>query len=126
MQNKLPVKYLVGGPVIGFLIGLGITSFSITPMYDMGPLVNLLSETSQNQIAQAGFFFTCAAWLHAGRVKKEIKLNFEALTHAIDKFADAFREDLKVQSAILNNLASRVQILEDKYTTGGKDASSPT
>lgn len=81
-------------------------------------VLKLFSEAAQSQIAQTGFFFTVAAWLHAGRVKKEIRENFASLTLAIDKVADAFREDLKVQGARLDNLALRVTSLEEKTIKG--------
>lgn len=83
----------------------------------MGPeetetLLNFLSEASRNQITQAGFFFTMAAWLHSGRVKKEIKENFKGLTDSIDNVAKAFKEDLKAHSERLDNLSRRVHSLE--------------
>jgi hypothetical protein len=74
-----------------------------------------LGETASNQIAQAGLFFTIAAWLHAGRVKKEIKDNFSSLTTAINGVAAAFKEDLKKHSEILENLSTRVDMLEKKH-----------
>jgi hypothetical protein len=90
------------------------TAFGLSPSPDPEALKSFFSEASQSQIAQAGFFFTMAAWLHAGQVKKEIRKNFEALTTSIDKVADAFREDLKAQGERLDNLALRVHNLEEK------------
>lgn len=80
----------------------------------------LMGEVAHNQIAQAGFFFTIAAWLHAGRVKKEIAANFSHLTDAINNVAKSFREDLarhsetlKNQSVELATLSERVQNVEN-------------
>lgn len=73
---------------------------------------SFLSETAQSQIAQAGFFFTLAAWLHAGRVKKEIARNFEALTNALNSVALALRKDLDGHREILANHSIRLDNLE--------------
>jgi len=73
---------------------------------------HFLSETAQSQIAQAGFFFTMAAWLHAGRVKKEIGRNFEALTAALNSMATALRKDLDGHREILANHGTRLDNLE--------------
>lgn len=108
MQNKFYVLVL---PAIAGLVGFGT---GVASPENADAVVKLLSETAQSQLAQAGFFFTIAAWLHSGRVKKEIRENFSALTQAIDNVANAFREDLKLQGARLDNLASRVSSLENK------------
>ena len=92
-------------------LGLVLAGF-IGVDVDPNKVSKIFSETAQNQIAQAGFFFTLAAYIHSGRVKKEIKSNFEALTTAINQVAEAFREDLKKHSERLDNLASRVEVLE--------------
>jgi len=103
--------------IISLVVISGLTAgFATEAGPDPETLKSFLSETAQSQIAQAGFFFTIAAWLHAGRVKKEIKSNFETLTTAINKVADAFREDLKVQREMLDNLKTRVQTLESQKT----------
>lgn len=112
--NKFPVKTSILVACAGLLVGF---TQGISPD-QTEPLVKFFSEAAQNQITQAGFFFTMAAWLHSGRVKKEIRENFMALTISIDKVADAFREDLKAQGNRVDNLASRVSDLE-KITTGG-------
>ena len=103
-------KYIVMSVVSGWLVA----GFTIAPELDSEQIKLIFGEAASNQIAQAGFFFTIAAWLHSGRVKKEIKENFSSLTKAINDVASAFREDLKAHSEQLNNLASRVQSLEEK------------
>lgn len=116
MFKNFPIKTTSAVAVIFLLSGF---TYGASPEH-VEPVLKLLSDTAQSQIAQAGFFFTVSAWLHAGRVKKEIRENFSLLTNAIDKVADAFREDLKLQSARLDNLASRVQSLEDTHTNKGE------
>lgn len=86
-----------------FLVGLDPTG-----------LVGVMSQAAQSQIAQAGFFFTLAAWIHSGRVKKEIKLNFTTLTEAINNIAKTLREDLEKHGKRLDSLEGRVQTLEKK------------
>lgn len=90
---------------VGFLWGV-----------DPETVKHFLSETAQSQIAQAGFFFTMAAWLHAGRVKKEIANSFTSLTTAIQEVAQALRKDLESQKKILEIHATRLDNLEDKLT----------
>lgn len=109
MTQKSHLRLLLIFSALSFLTGF----ISTTSPDVADQTMKVFSEAAQSQIAQAGFFFTVAAWLHAGRVKKEIRDNFSALTESINKVADAFREDLKVQVSRLDNLATRVQSLED-------------
>jgi len=94
----------------GTLAALAISYFNVD--IDRAKVMTLFSDTASNQIAQAGFFFSVAAWLHSGRVKKEIRVNFVALTMAINQVADAFKEDLKRHGDRIDNLSFRVQTLE--------------
>ncbi len=113
---------LTGGSLAGFFVGSSVSPEDITAVF---------SETAQNQIAQAGFFFAMAAWIHSGRVKKEIKANFEILTNAINNVADSLREDLRSQSGQINNLSghvsdlsTRVTVLENQSVKGDIDGNS--
>lgn len=94
----------------GWLVA--VAAFTVNADIHPEAIQHFLSEAAQNQITQAGFFFTMAAWIHSGRVKKEIKANFEILTQAINNVADSLREDLKSQSGQIHHLATRVTILE--------------
>lgn len=74
-----------------------------------------------SQITHTGIFFTIAAWLHAGRVKKEIKTSFTEVVGSIDKVAIVLREDLAEQGKrigivehSMDKLVSRVTDLETK------------
>lgn len=83
--------------------------------------VEVMGEASRSQVAQAGFFFTIASLIHSGRMKKEIRANFEALTISIDRVSLALREDLRNHDhklsdhgEKLDNLTNRVDKLEIK------------
>lgn len=95
---------IVAAHAMGATPNLGVDSDTIR---------SFLGEAASNQITQAGFFFTLAAWLHSGRVKKEIKLNFIDLTSAINNVAESLREDLKNHSNRLDNLTNRVKNVEN-------------
>lgn len=97
----------------GLTGGLGIGLGFITGI-DPSTIVKFLSDTAGNQIAQAGFFFTMAAWIHSGRVKKEIAKNFSAMTDAINNVATAFSQKLDLHGKMLEELSERVENLEQK------------
>jgi hypothetical protein len=99
------------GMGVGAAVGI---SSSVGVLWGIEPEIvkQFLSETAQSQIAQAGFFFTLAAWIHAGRVKKEIGKHFISLTTAIDGVSRALRADLAGQKEILENHAIRLENLE--------------
>lgn len=113
MDEKSPAtKNITIGMIIASLggIALGLDSVAVTEKF---------SSVINSQIAQAGFFFTLAAWIHSGRVKKEIKAQFEPLTAAINGVREALRQDLESQSKRISgieigvvNLTSRVDSLE--------------
>lgn len=117
--NQMPFK-LSKRSILFFTTcsSLIICTVAFASELDSAPLLNFLSDASKNQITQAGFFFTAAAWIHSGRVKKEIKENFKALTLSIDHVADAFKEDLKRHGDRLDNLSFRVTHLESNKTKG--------
>ena len=77
-------------------------------------LGNIMSQASQNQLVQYGFLFSLAAWIHSGRVKKEIKLNFASVTDAINSISRALREDLEKHGKRLDMIEGRVQNLEKR------------
>ncbi len=98
----------IGSSVLGFLYGLDPATFT-----------HYLSATANNQIAQAGFFFTAAAWLHANKVKKEIKANFSGLTDAINQVASALRQDLsahanRIDSLVVGQTELKTEVTEIK------------
>jgi len=113
---ELPGKdnKVVTGSVIA-IIGAGVGAlFGADPEQ----LVLILSKTAQSQIAQAGFFFALAAWIHSGKVRKSIDANFGILTTAINNVALTLREDLKKQAEILADYGQRIETVEK--TINGK------
>lgn len=85
---------------------------------EVDALISLFSSAAQSQIAQMGFFFTLAAWLHSGRVKKEIRANFDGFSLALDKVVGSIREDLKCQDEVLDNIKTRVGTIENNCKKG--------
>ena len=93
---------------IGLTVALGSLAgiiYGISPDY----VVSFLSETAASKVAQYGFFFTLAAWIHAGRVKKEISNQFSPLTEAINNVASTLKDDLAMQ-------AERLDTMEKNFT----------
>lgn len=96
-----------------------VTAYGFMDASSIDSMTSLLSQGLQSDYAKMSFAFTMAAWVHSGRMKKEIKANFTELTAAINAVASAFKKDLEAQSKIIqdqtNLLAatiSRVEVLE--------------
>ncbi len=95
---------------VGWTAGLsGLAGFLYT--VDPNILVQHMSLIAQSQIAQTGFFFTLAAWLHAGRVKKEIKESFSGLTNSLNDLSAALQQELKIHAAELADHANKLDNL---------------
>lgn len=98
--NKKNTAKALGVGSIGALI------YSINPDW----VSSFLNEALQLQVTQFGIAFTLAAWIHAGRVKKEIKFQVEAMTsamtEAINNVAVTLRQDLSAH-------AERITRVED-------------
>jgi len=69
---------------------------------------SFVSATANSQIAQAGFFFTLAAFIHSGRVRKEIASNFQGLTAAITQLGNNLTDQLKLHAERLDKLEKKV------------------
>lgn len=110
MDGKLKIAI---GVLASVLAGFGVGAASNMGL-DLTSLTAFIGDTASNQIAQAGFFFTAAAWIHSGRVKKEISRNFVLLTDAINNVATTLRQDLEKHGKRLDNLTDRVENLEEK------------
>jgi hypothetical protein len=74
--------------------------------------IKQFGDASQNQFAKNIFIFSLAAVIHSGRMKKEIRSNFQMLTDAIERATAALRKDLSNQQLIIDDLRGRVQTLE--------------
>ena len=111
---------------LAYMIGTTIASVAAYGVIDpahVEPLTKFLSESAQSSLAQNGFFFLLAAWIHGGRVKKEIRLNFSGLTEAINNVANTLRAEIEnhsekqtkvieQQGELLANVVGRVEVLE--------------
>ena len=93
-ENKRLVK---GSAWLGGITGL---------LYGIDPngVSNLLTEAANSKMAQYGFLFTLAAWIHSGRVKKEIASSFIVVSEAINNVAEALKKDLRLQAERLEHL----------------------
>lgn len=105
--DKKSIVITLVASVIGLIAGISTDS---PP--DIEGIKTLFGDATQNELTKMAFLFTAAAWIHSTRVKKEIKENFTSLTTAINEVAAAFREDLKNQGNIVNNLTLRVTTIE--------------
>lgn len=103
-------------------IGVGVSS-AAAYLYAIDPEVftKYMSDAASNHMAQAGFWFTLAAWVHSSQVKKEIATQFLAITTALDGVASALKADLsaqltrisKVEDVVLK-MDNRISALETK------------
>lgn len=74
-----------------------------------------VGEVVTHEIAQAGFFFTLAALIHARQVRKEIRSQFEFLTTAINSVATALKQDIEVHTKTLEAQSSRLKTVENGF-----------
>lgn len=89
---------------------------------DLDIIKNLFGDAISSQVTQFTIAFTLAAYIHAGRVKKEIKAQFSHLTDVIGELGAALRQDLNTHSerigAVEKNvsqLSDRIENLESKH-----------
>lgn len=79
----------------------------------------LFGSAIQEKAIQFGAAFTFAAWIHSGRVKKEISSLGAGIITSVNAVADALKQDLQKQSERMDKidngfvkLTSRVEALE--------------
>jgi hypothetical protein len=94
---------------------------------DFESIQKLFGDALASQVAQFGFAFSMAAWIHSGRMKREIATQVASITTALNNLASALRQDLKSQSERIekveigvNELRGRIYKLE-----GGEDVEGP-
>ena len=85
-------------------------------------LNTILALDVASQIAIWTTSLGVAAWVHSGRVKKEIALQMSVLVTAINNLGEALRSDLQRQSQRIDfvsnevgTLTSRVEALETEH-----------
>lgn len=98
-----------------------VSAGAIYTAFDSETVMAMLGSAFQEKVVQAGAAFTIAAWLHSGRVKKEINTMSVGIISSVDNVAKALRQDLEVQSKRMDHiedgiskLTSRVDSLEKK------------
>lgn len=72
---------------------------------DINAISDFLSSALSHQVTQFTIAFTIAAWIHSGRVRKEIASQMSRATDAINNLSTALRSDL-------NNHAQRISAVE--------------
>lgn len=92
-------------------------------------LRSLFGDAMSNQVFQFGFAFTLAAFLHAGRVKREIAEQGRSIRDAFNDLALALRQDLSSQSERIVRVEANVdrmngRIIKLEAFKGGTDGAS--
>lgn len=89
---------------------------------DLDQILSAIAPAIQSEATKFGIAFVFAAWIHSGRVKKEIKASFSGLSQAIIDLGTALREDLKNHSDRiakieegLDDIKERVNTMEGKH-----------
>lgn len=76
-------------------------------------VTEFLNEANRNQVFHYGFLFLIAAFIHAKQVRKEIALQFTAVSAALNNVADALKQDLAKHSQRLDTIEKEVTIIKD-------------
>jgi hypothetical protein len=79
---------------------------------DLNAVSDLISQGLSHQVTQFTIAFGIAAWIHSGRVKKEIASQVTSITGAIDRMASAHVAEATNTSTKIDQLTSRVDALE--------------
>ena len=72
----------------------------------------VLTGALQSQVTQFGVAFALAAWIHSGRMKKEIGTQLSSVTAAINNLGTALRQDLAALSERIGQVESRMDKIE--------------
>jgi hypothetical protein len=84
-------------------------------------LGGLLSATLNHQISQFTIAFGIAAWIHSGRVKKEISNQMTQVIAAINNTALALRQDLQAQDKRITILEVGITNITSRVSTLAKE-----
>lgn len=114
------MNYLKQPRILVLLSIFVFTGCAGVEVMDPGVLSSLLGQALSHQVTQFTFAFSLAAFIHSGRVKKEIREQFSGLVDSIDKVRAALNQDLAAQNQRLagvevgmTKLAGRVDQLEN-------------
>lgn len=77
----------------------------------------IFGSAMQSQVTQFGIAFSIAAWIHSGRVKKEIAQQLSGIKEVMVDLAAALREELKKESERISRLEDRMSKIDSNKTT---------
>jgi hypothetical protein len=81
---------------------------------DVELLTRIFGDAFSKEFALFNAAFLLAAWLHGGRVRKEIRAQMAPLTQAIIDLGAALRQDLSVLSERTGKVESGLTHLNDR------------
>lgn len=78
----------------------------------MEAVLEFLRDADRVTVVHYGFLFLVAAFIHAKQVRKEIALQFTAVSAALNNVADALKQDLAKHSQRLDNIEKDVTVIK--------------
>jgi hypothetical protein len=115
MELKPVVKWIV--------ILISLTGCVGVAASDPEAFQGVLGEALSNQVSQFTMAFTIAAWVHSGRVKKEIRTQVGGIISSIDSVAQTLKQDLAAQGKRLDGVENTVKTLANRVE--GLEKQSP-
>lgn len=79
---------------------------------DLDTIQIFLSAALTHQVTQFTFAFSIAAWIHSGRMKKEIASQVIGIKNSIDGVTMALKDEILNQSSRIGYIEKRVENLE--------------
>lgn len=77
-------------------------------------LVQQSNTVLASSVTHYGIAFAIAAFIHSGRVKKEIANQMSTLVSALNSLGEALRQDMKKQSQRIDFVSSEVETLTSR------------
>lgn len=87
-------------------------------LLDPEKLSGLFSEAMQHQIFQFTVAFTIAAWIHSGRVKKEIKNQFGSLVTALSGLGEKLENRIEGVEQDVKEIKQKLRGAENEKISG--------
>jgi hypothetical protein len=79
---------------------------------DLDTIQTFLGAALTHQVTQFTFAFSIAAFIHSGRMKKEIASQVSGITASIDGVTKALKDEILNQNSRIGSIEKRVEILE--------------
>jgi len=96
------------------MIGTGAALSGLWGLIQPDVFMSLVSDAWRIEAVKMTFAFTLAAWMHRTWVKKDMSLQFDKITDAINNVAITLRQDLEAQTNRLVKLEDNVGKLSDR------------